>query len=453
MGNSDNWKCSIVDIDARAESIRDAISGLSQLVDVLKDVTSSYEHLLNVIGDARDDWEKCLEWMMSEQDSGGNFVSTDVARRAVLVLQSILTSGFSGKSLDDFEWPSVVNNEKDDDHKDVSERDELLEKNIIKLMSMAGTERDGSFAHWTLENIEYGLSRVVGDGKIDEIKKSISSLTKAGIVRLALVTVADDGEVGHKYFYVLSDGCAEPQKVQSLREKIIEVLSSAVDEDGELTAWTENQLFYAIKRTSASLSRKMVSFEIEKMEKNGEIAVLMNGGKKIIAIGNDAIKKMRDSLSCLGILHESVNEQEVLINADEFGGVAHTGGQGVSAEQGHGLSVDTGSIVGTDLSFMGGDPGSTSGLDKNILAYMRGQPDRLWRDYDISGHLRSVNCSSRIFDEDGSDKPMKKELNLLVENGLVEFIPKSNNPCQREDRWKITNAGMASETRTQGGAK
>ena len=357
-----------------------------------------------------EDWERCIEWMSEKEKRGEIFLPSEIAARA---LQSLI--GLSAA----IQWgvervelqprPSLVGRDdeeigemdlgypnKADESTHQDNRDDELKENIIKLMAKAGTERDGLSAAWNVSDIKYGLSRIYSDIDYARLKNAIRDLLNNKDIRSEVCISGLDNEMG----YILCDKHAVNVKKKTVDELIMEFLQSARDNNGDFVVWTRNQLYFALKR-EVILSEKDLDDAISKLSEQDQITTKDVNRNLYISI------KPQDMLRHLRFM-----EKQGLIRPKDV-----------------------------DCFESETDQGRLDSVVDDLLSKMRGQPKRLWRDYDLDGLYKDGPVRIVMVEKDGSIGLLNKALDTLVACGLVEKVLRDSQSWIKEDRWLLTDSG------------
>ena len=277
-------------------------------------------------------------------------------------------------------------------------RDDELKENIIKLMAKAGTERDGLSAAWNVSDIKYGLSRIYSDIDYARLKNAIRVLLNNKDIRSEVGISGPDREM--VYIYTLCDKHAVNVKKKTVDELIMEFLQSARDNNGDFVVWTRNQLYFALKR-EVILSEKDLDDAISKLSEQDQITTKDVNRNLYISI------KPQDMLRHLRFM-----EKQGLIRPKDV-----------------------------DCFESETDQGRLDSVVDDLLSKMRGQPKRLWRDYDLDGLYKDSPVRIVMVEQDGSIALLKKALDTLVACGLVEKVLLGSQSWIKEDRWALTDSG------------
>ncbi|MHC4300799.1 MAG: hypothetical protein ACYS7Y_26290 [Planctomycetota bacterium] len=321
-------------------------------------------------------------------------VEEDVEEIGVVSAEESLCTVGSGKCSvnDDCKAATAIDEAPAVDHPLCPERNEELERNIIGIMQLSGTLKNGAAAKWTVDQLKQGLLRLHPSLEEKPLLGALALLTEKHVL---IPCSLKNGPV----LALSDDYAAEPQEYR-LDEEILKILQSAT-ELGECVGWTYNQLIYAVKRTNASLGNEHIERELETLAETGRVFVYHGKKNRYVAIDEAAMVRYREKLIKIG--HEPADEP----------------------------LVENSDIDEIDLN-------DTAVL---LLMRMRRSLNRLWRGYDLEG-LFSLSIDGPKMDK-GNGKPGELRIALvgLSENGLVERIPPDTLPSVHEERWRLTDLG------------
>jgi len=168
------------------------------------------------------------------------FDALDVHERAGLMLKNLYSAVAAGDEQLKIERPprsydvesqedDFVDVEDDDDlevdEKPEVERDPAFEEKLIKVMSMAGTKKDGDAAIWEVEQIVYGLQKVLPNLTDSEVFFALSAMAGDGIV--IFLDKGDTFDLAKARFVLADQYAAKQEERRPLDERIVEQLKSA----------------------------------------------------------------------------------------------------------------------------------------------------------------------------------------------------------------------------------
>ena len=386
--------------------------------------------VLSLIDQLLEDHDMLEDTMHENIVHGADYMPADVHNRARAVLVSLREAVSGGTdACRPVGYPDVVakpqeSDEEQDDDSDIRAsyddvpRDPQLEDEIIKLMRMSGTERVGTQARWTVDEVRVGLHSVRPN--IDELVlvKAMGSLTEEGVL---IPYGSKDG--GAKF--ALADKHAKPSHETefSISDAIPRILKQAKDDEDYYIGWTYNQLIAAVRRESAKISSEAVEEAIALLNAEGQVVTWKGEKNRYIAIDDVTMKRYRIKLKTIG--HEPRDPRPATppphpVEEDE----KPKTWEGVKEK----LRLDE-SFFSTDLT-------------GRVLREFRMQPTRLWRDYDIEGLFKSSNEKHTISDgEEGKMTPLAEALEKLIVLDLVKLIKRDTRPGLHEDRWGLTELG------------
>ena len=305
---------------------------------------------------------------------------------------------------------TIVDDVSGDDEPTEFDDVEKLIKHIISIMQMTGTVKDGNSAWWTLDDLGICLSKLYPFLDDKTLTRVIEHLSEDHVI-IPLI--------GGKF--ALSDNFAIKLEDDPIDETILTILKSAKEENGEYCGWTQNQLMFAAKRTSAKLSEKAILQEMESLIQKGRIASFDGKTTRYVAIDEETMKLYKEKLVAIG--HEPTPEE-----AKTEEPVKSAGSNG-----------DPKTWNGVKKAFNINE--ETDVIAQSLITHMRREPKRLWRDYDIEGLYNTAMHKITMTDPDGKPGELRMALDSLVEHGLVEHIPRDTRPGIHDERWGLTELG------------
>jgi hypothetical protein len=402
--------------------------------------------VLSLIDQLLEDHDVLAKTMHQNVVHGADYTPSvihDRARAVLVSLREAVSGGVDACRPVDYPdvsaKPQVGAGGRDDDSDimdsyDQTPRDPELEEDIVKLMRMSGTDRVGTQARWTVDEVRVGLHSVRPN--IDELVlvKAMGSLTEEGVL---IPYGSKDG--GAKF--ALADKHATPLDSPefSVADAILRILKSAKDEADYYIGWTYNQLIAAVRSESAKLSERTIEEAIEDLSAKEKLVTYKGKKGRYVAIDRVTMSRFMVKLEQDG--HEprnpGVGSQNVGVDLESVVVVSDNtvcvGSQATSLPE---TWDDVKAKLRLDESFF------TTDLTGRLLREFRLQPTRLWRDYDIEGLFKSSNEKHRLEEDDeGKTSPLSEALETLIVLDLVQFIKRDSRPGLHENRWGLTELG------------
>jgi hypothetical protein len=325
-------------------------------------------------------------------------VEEDVEEVGVVSAEESLCTVGSGKCSvnDDCKAATAIDDAPAVDHPLCPERNEELERNIIGIMQLSGTLKNGAAAKWTVDQLKQGLLRLHPSLEEKPLLGALALLTEEHVL---IPCSLKDGPV-----LALSDDYAAEPRQDRLDETILTILQSAT-ESGEHVGWTYNQLIFAVKRTNASLGNEHIEREIEALANVGRVSVFQGKKNRYVAIDEATMARYKEKLVKIG--HEPAEEHSA------------------KASQGKKVSLSPLAIL--------------------LHGHMKREPKRLWRDYDLEGLFASSSGRPVMKRQDGRPGDLWAAIQRLLENDIVKRVLPDTYPGIKDDRWKLTDHGKSVE--------
>ena len=279
-------------------------------------------------------------------------------------------------------------------------RQPKLEKCIVHVMALAGTEKNGTQAWWTTDQIVKGLEKICDSGE-DAIVAALYRLRKDDVVRLTRpdedTNVSSPGR-----FWVLCDQYAAKPRRVGLDEHILKILGSTTEADG-LVAWSENALHAALRSRDRSLAKPEIVAELlTVMVGEGRICSRKVNRRLYFALEEAAFDRVAAKLQ---------NEEAFFKVTPRKSKVQSRDDSEKPEPSNAGRALEETTVEGA------------------IVDIMLREPERAWRDYDITGCFEAQNRQI-------SERELMESLAVLVTKGLIDYIPQGN-PWPKEDRWAL----------------
>jgi len=153
-----------------------------------------------------------------------------------------------------------------------------------------------------------------------------------------------------------------------------------------LLAWDEEQIFQALHRADATLSRKQLSVALAEAVERGKFATMPIRGKGYYAMSGRSLSRMEAHMRKVGLIKDTVPPR--------------TATPLPSLEDAPQLGSPTWADVKQELRLA--EEFFTTNLTGGLLDEMRRQPSRLWRDYDLDGLFKGQDAPPTMKDVSGA---------------------------------------------------
>jgi len=282
-------------------------------------------------------------------------------------------------------------------------RQPQLEQRITYVMGLAGTEKDGTQGWWTTDQIIKGLEKICDPGEA-AILAALYRLRKDGVVRLTRpdedANLASPGR-----FWVLCDQyAAQPRRV-ALDEHILEILGSTTEAEGRV-AWSENALHAALRARDRSAAKPEIVAEL--------LTVMVGEGRIYSRKVNRRLYFALEEAAFDRVAAKLQNEEAFFKVTPRESKVQSRDDSEKQEPPKAGRALEETTVEGA------------------IVDMMLREPERAWRDYDITGCFEAQNRQI-------SERELMESLATLVTKGCVDYIPQGN-PWPKEDRWALTES-------------
>ena len=327
---------------------------------------------------------------MRDMDLANALRTIGQAQQASLQLGYAIATGLDCNATD-----SVDVSGGTDDANQKSNLNKNLLTGIVKLMSKAGTLRDGAKAQWTFSEIVYGISVATPDAGEDLLGEAMKYLTDQRVVYrkqlgkcISSVYVLTDDYKKMMESLGLEVGEPAVTKIDERQEMIKdlrEILQSNRDIGGKLLPWSMNSLVFALRDKYKWIHSDDIEAAVLEIEECRQLGDKMYLWTMDTAIPVDAVFAPVVSEKPVGVVKAADAIFAVMKNDLECG-VA-----------------------------------------------------RIWKEYDISGLVgRGSEFGGKLKDEYLKPDVMMAALNLLVvEKKLEVILPSDERPWLKKPGWRV----------------
>ena len=327
---------------------------------------------------------------MRDMDLANALRTMGQAQQASLQLGYAIATGADCNTVDSVDVSGGTNNANQN-----SNLNKNLLTGIVKLMSKAGTLRDGAKAQWTFSEIVYGISVATPDASEDLLGEAMKYLTDQKVVHKSqlgkcissVYVLTDDYKqlMGSLGLDIDEPVVSKIDEHQEMVKDLCEILQSNRDTGGKLLPWSVNSLVFALGDKYKWVCSGDIGAAVLEIEECRQLGDKMYLWTKETAIPVDAVFASVVSEKPVGVVKAADAIFAVMKNDLECG-VA-----------------------------------------------------RIWKEYDISGLVgRGSEFGGKLKDEYLKPDVMMAALNLLVvEKKLEVILPSDERPWLKKPGWRV----------------